>query len=90
MRTGACFGSSLIISDRSVIKMKKLFLLLAFMVCGLASNVFAEQITKFAVVDTEHPYIDYIQKLRKKYKKESYTTLFSKIVNKIKYKYNTK
>ena len=44
----------------------------------------------FAVVDTEHPYIDYIQKLRKKYKKESYTTLFSKIVNKIKYKYNTK
>jgi outer membrane protein len=56
MRTGVCFGSSLIISDRSVIKMKKLFLLLAFMVCGLASNVFAEQITKFAVVDTDRVY----------------------------------
>ena len=36
--------------------MKKLFLLLAFMVCGLASNVFAEQITKFAVVDTDRVY----------------------------------
>ena len=36
--------------------MKKLVLLLAFMVCGLASNIFAEQITKFAVVDTDRVY----------------------------------
>ncbi len=36
--------------------MKKLVLLLALMVCGLVGNVFAEQITKFAVVDTDRVY----------------------------------
>ena len=36
--------------------MKKLTLIFAVLLCGLASRVFAEQITKFAVVDTDRVY----------------------------------